>query len=442
MRSGPRGTLGIVAALTFSIVGCRTDAILHADFPDLIAPSAVNTPEGARALRNAAIATFADAYTGTTQPGVITIAGVLSDELVAASPLELPQIDARATDPRLSFLQQHMRFEMRAIGAAAQAVAALDRYLPAPRSNVGQMYALAAMMETMVAEEYCSGVAIGSVANGAVAYGPPLTTEQLLSRAVATFDSALGALPGPDSAAVEGLSLVGKARALLDLGRYAEAVATVSGLAPHAAVNSDFVYATEHSADSQSLYNGVYVWMTSSRWFSVADREGGVGLPFRSDHDPRAAIVSGGLGIDLQTPFFAYAKYSQPSSSAVVANGVEARLIEAEGRLAAGDVDGSLAALNALRARVVGLQPLAGPRERDGLIDVLFKERAYWLFGTGHRLGDLRRLVRQYGRSAESVFPSGRYPSGGEYGTDVNLPIPYDEQANPLARNGCFDRGA
>jgi hypothetical protein len=64
-------------------------------------------------------------------------------------------------------------------------------------------------------------------------------------------------------------------------------------------------------------------------------------------------------------------------------------------------------------------------------VDQLFKERAYWLFLTSHRLGDLRRLVKQYSRTVNSVFPNGPYFKGGLYGTDVNVPVPQSEQNNP-----------
>ena len=63
--------------------------------------------------------------------------------------------------------------------------------------------------------------------------------------------------------------------------------------------------------------------------------------------------------------------------------------------------------------------------------DQLFKERAYWMYLTSHRLGDLRRLIRQYGRPVNAVFPNGPYFKGGLYGTDVNVPVPFQEQNNP-----------
>ena len=64
-------------------------------------------------------------------------------------------------------------------------------------------------------------------------------------------------------------------------------------------------------------------------------------------------------------------------------------------------------------------------------MDQLFSERAFWLFATGHRLGDMRRLVRQYGRTGRERLPRGDYLKGGTYGTDVNLPLPLEENNNP-----------
>ena len=86
-------------------------------------------------------------------------------------------------------------------------------------------------------------------------------------------------------------------------------------------------------------------------------------------------------------------------------------------------------------------------------VDQLHYERAFFLFATGHRLGDMRRLVRQYGRTADSVFPSGDYaregtngilrPDAVGYGPDVNFPLPVQEENNPLPESAvCIDRNA
>ena len=55
----------------------------------------------------------------------------------------------------------------------------------------------------------------------------------------------------------------------------------------------------------------------------------------------------------------------------------------------------------------------------------------------------MRRLIRQYGRDSESVFPTGVYFKGGAYGPDVNFPIPAPEANNPDQSAGeCMNRNA
>lgn len=126
-----------------------------------------------------------------------------------------------------------------------------------------------------------------------------------------------------------------------------------------------------------------------------------------------------------------------------MADGIEARLIEAEAQLRANDLAGMTTTLNDLRAFFpdFGLGNLAQPGIQAEAVDLLFAERAFWLYATGHRLGDMRRLVRWYGRTADQVFPTGTYIKGGDYGSDVNLPIPQEEQNNPNSV-GCLDRNA
>jgi hypothetical protein len=74
-------------------------------------------------------------------------------------------------------------------------------------------------------------------------------------------------------------------------------------------------------------------------------------------------------------------------------------------------------------------------------VSLHFREKAFWTFGRGQRLGDLRRLVRQYGRPQDQVFPVGVHYKGGSYGSDVNLPVVTDEGNNPNF-DGCTNRDA
>jgi hypothetical protein len=148
-------------------------------------------------------------------------------------------------------------------------------------------------------------------------------------------------------------------------------------------------------------------------------------------------------------------------------NGVAARLVEAEAAANAGDPS-FLTILNTLRTngsfterkdtlgnvldtlwhagtgRVAGLRPLTDPGSKDARIKMVYDERAYWLFLTGNRQGDMRRLVRVYKWPQEQVYPSGYYPVGPTqaYGSYTNLPIPFTEQAINPQYKGCFNRDA
>jgi hypothetical protein len=83
---------------------------------------------------------------------------------------------------------------------------------------------------------------------------------------------------------------------------------------------------------------------------------------------------------------------------------------------------------------------------RDAAIDLFFREKAFWTFGRGQRLGDMRRMIRQYGRAANTVFPEGNnHNTAAPYGPGVNFPIPTSEATNPnitKTTDFCIDRNA
>src|SRR5437667_138643 len=195
---------------------------------------------------------------------------------------------------------------------------------------------------------------------------------------------------------------------------------------------------------------------SSIKRYSMGDNEGGNGLPFATATDPRIPRKIGGRVFDSATQLTAILQGIWGRFTPVaIATGVEARLIEAEAALKAGDATTWLTKLNQLRGdaallptpvdtsyrpvRGTTLASLADPVLDTARVSLLFSERAFWMFSTGHRLGDLRRLVRQYDRPIESVYPTGSYVKGGLYGTAVSLPIPLDEQNNPQFKQ-CTDR--
>jgi hypothetical protein len=236
----------------------------------------------------------------------------------------------------------------------------------------------------------------------------------------------------------------------MNLGQYANAAALVTG------VPTTFNYFIEHSGSTGRQNNPFFSLQGNGRW-SLSHREGGnaTGLPFRgadpddnAGQDPRIPWVEDPAGgFDPAFRLFVQKKYPDIGSDVPLASGIEARLIEAEAALASGG--NWLAILNALRDSVgilmsaqiddystwvpaPVLTPLADPGTAAARVDLLFSERAFWLWGTGQRLADLRRLINQYTRTADLVFPSGAYHKGGTYGTDVVFPIDFDEVNNSL----------
>ena len=65
-------------------------------------------------------------------------------------------------------------------------------------------------------------------------------------------------------------------------------------------------------------------------------------------------------------------------------------------------------------------------------VEVHFREREFWLWLTGTRLGDLRRLISP--QSGHNDFPA------DEPGTDIRFSIPVSETNNPHFK-ACLDVG-
>jgi hypothetical protein len=296
-----------------------------------------------------------------------------------------------------------------------------------------------------LAEDYCSGVPLSSIdtATAQVQPGEPMTTQALLTVAADTFTAALALAKDDDR---KFLARIGKARTLQSQGRSNLAAAKILV----ASIPTDWTYKVTHSRNSQRQWNGVYEFMwLEGRWVEM-DTEGENGLPYRSD--PRNPFSDqGGTFVGNQTvQFYGTLRYNAPDSSTILASGVEARLIEAEADLEAGQSGPFLTVLNDLRAGSgLALPALADPGTAAGRQDLLFSERGQWLYLTNHRLADMRRLSRPvsdggYGRDPETVFPIGVTVQNVPYGTDVNFPIPIEELNNPNvnnpAQNTCIDR--
>ena len=89
---------------------------------------------------------------------------------------------------------------------------------------------------------------------------------------------------------------------------------------------------------------------------------------------------------------------------------------------------------------------LTDPGTADARVNLLFREMAFWQFGRGYRLGNLRRLIRDYGRAADGSntggYPVGQHYKGGNFGVDLNLPVTTAEQTGNPKFSSCLDRKA
>jgi hypothetical protein len=87
------------------------------------------------------------------------------------------------------------------------------------------------------------------------------------------------------------------------------------------------------------------------------------------------------------------------------------------------------------------MTPLADPGTAAARVNLLFREKAFWLFAGGHRAGDMRRLVRQYGRAWDTVYPVGGYVYGAPFSNEVAIPFDFTETQNNPLLNGkqCID---
>ena len=430
-----------LAVILGLVSGC---GLLDTDQPNIIDPDEVNSPEGAQALALGALSDFAFAKDGDgTQfdDGLILTGGLLADEFVhSTTPPSQQEVDQRTTadiNPTLSDVYRNLH---KARAGLETAAAALRQFLVAPdeTADIAEMRALAAYTYVYFGETFCSGVPFSRVSGDSLIFGTPQTTSQIFDTALVRFDEAL-AEPGlaVDDGTITNLAAVGRGRALLNLNRFTEAAAAVS------AVPTEFVYATEHAESPLRLQNAIFSYTNSGLW-SVSDLEGGVGLPYRTADDPRVPYFdTEDTGLDLITDQFNLLKYPDAAAPVPVGDGIEARLIEAEAQLQGSDIPGMTTTLNDLRAAFpdLALDPLADPGSQTEAEDLLFAERAFWLYATGHRLGDMRRLLRQpYARAEDTVFPNGDYHKpNATYGTDVNLPLPIEESNNPNSA-GCLDR--
>jgi hypothetical protein len=481
LRSGVLFLL-VESAGVLTLLGCKDLTGSTALPAGVENPTYYSTPAGALGMATAALYAVE-----TALPGYIVDTGLLTDEL-ESNETGVPQSLTGSGLPASGSLDERILPEQaygasgtadqdfndlnQARGLIAQALGALATYDTGavkqgdPVAMRSELYALDGYAEILLADFFCSGIPLSTLDfQKDYTYRPGSPTDSVYRDAIGKLDTAYTLASASDSAGLQNLALVLKGRAWLDLGQYDSAAAAVANVA-------------EGFQDTLTLENPNFatknyqlIWLDDSA--TVSDGEGENGVTFLSSGDPRTTGVTNVITFAQNTYSLTVtfpAKYTAALSGLgyfpfTIADWVEARLIQAEVALHQAPNDLTwLTILNTLRATapIPGTtQPataqqlppltdpgaaLSGTAATAARLSLLFQERAYWLFLTGHRQGDLRRLIRQYGPygfSQQTVYPTGLYlaPGTGQYGTDVTAPIPGSEYANPQF-HGCLNRNA
>jgi len=475
MRPMTKTTCALVSVL--AALACNPNDALKPPDPGVV------TTIGAAALPGiyaGSISDFQLAWSGAGDvsngghEGHIGLSSIFTDEMTAAG-LDIftfrIQLDQRAATP--SNTQLYGIFNDMSAARVSTELAA-TRFAQFAPTDIGhaEVENLSAYAYVQFAEDWCSGVPFSAIntKTGQLTYGVPLTTAQILARALQKFDSAstlatlndTASSPVGQSNSTEQLALsqLGRARVLLDMGQF-----DAAGAAADSALLTDpsLAYLIENSTNTPRQYNGMWEYSEALDAFGVPNGKDGNGLQWRSASDPRVLwLDSHHLGSEFVDTIWYQMKYQQKFASATLGSATEATLISAERDLHDGNVPSWAAKLNALRAgagltdtvrdstgtpvvdntghiETFPMPPLSADSTTlasDSMrVEVHFRERAFWLWLTGERLADLRRLVRQYGHNDFPNVSPAVNPN-----PDVRFSVPVQEQNNPNFHQ-CLDAG-
>ena len=473
LRKGVGGVALAALPVVGGLAACNSkDTLLEAVDPDVIDPNDVNSIEGAQSLYIGALGRLRQSTAGSSvatggEGSTWLFGGLLADEWSTSSTfVQNDETDQRNIQTNNSTVEGMFRDLARTRTSSTQAIKAMREFRETEVSKIAELYFARAFAEMQMANDFCNGIPLSDGSQQEIDYDTPRTVAEVFETAVASADSGLALVQGlteADPTKIRRALLVTKARALVGLNRQAEAAALVTT----AAVPNSFTYEVTFAVTSGN--NVLWNQPNSALRYAVGDSvEGNArnyfvrnAIPFLSAADPRVparyVLASNGRDTTRSQDGKTFARTTSlwaRLSAAAVVNGLDARLIEAEGRLKANDIAGMMTILNALRAAppklaeiqptAAQLPPLATPATQQAAVSLYFREKAFWQYSRGHRLGDMRRLIRQYGRTPDQVFPVGEHYRGGNYGADVNLPVPQAEENNPElnSRPACIDRNA
>jgi starch-binding outer membrane protein, SusD/RagB family len=300
---------------------------------------------------------------------------------------------------------------MRAPGAAA-----IDTLL-----GRGQLWA--GYANRLLGEHYCQAVIDGGALQ-------PRTV--FFERAEGYFTDAIQNTTGN----VRLAAYAGRASVRVHLNKWAEAVADAQQVTaigfelriPYFSVGSDDQRNRIAWAAQGTPYKAHTLWNTPYEFYGQSN-ESPSGDPRVSYSYTAGEVGDAAITCCGQVPFKRQRKYANDAASMRLSSGAEMRLIEAEAALIAGNWQGAMILINAVRA--AANVPAVTAASADEAWTRLKRERGIELWLEGRRLGD---LYRWNAANRPGEYHDLETPGGGSHLTAQNLcfPVPPSErETNP-----------
>lgn len=419
-RGAARGA-ATAAALLAALAAC--DGLLEVERPSNLPATGVEEPGNASLLVNSAVGEFECAF-----GAYVVLGGLVGDELQDGTqtadryPYDRrnhTSADGRYASSECDALGVYTPLN-RARAAADNVLTRLEGWTDAEVANrtrlIGTAATYAGYSLTLLGEGFCAATISSFDADGQIVYGTLLTPDQVLAQAEERFTRAIAAATAAGDNETLRTALVGRARARLDRGRYAEARADA------ALVPAGFVKNATAEASSSRRTNRV--WAQNSATSDATS----VGPYYRTLGDPRIPVTDKAKNAVTGIPLWRQDKYPTAGSPIPLATYEEARLIiaEADARAGGASLANAIAIVNEIRARG-GQGPISNASTQGEVLAEIVEQRRRELFLESHHLGDFIRYNLPL-----SPAPGAAYHGGGSYGSARCLPLPdVERNGNP-----------
>jgi hypothetical protein len=413
--------VGATAGISLGIAACGD--LLTVTNPGSLQEAQLANPALEQFLINGAIGEFQFAYGSYAYWSGVLADESFTDHHASISIQEVARHDFNEFNGINELLYGNLQRARQSADDAADRVKTMLGTRAASSLNVARALAYGGYAYVLLGEGFCEAP---------VNLSAPLTSDELLSRAIARFDEAItvaaAAKAGAGVAAEDLISMarVGAARASLRKGAllaaraYADPVPLTYGRWAYYSANS----ARENNAIFLSVRTtGTPPWLAMHPTFQGLD-DPRVPQPKAS----RLSIASHPIFPPLKPSMYSGWTAAAPGPIEVAthirfSSGLEARYIVVE---ADGPTSAMLSFVNERRA-VAGKPPVN--LEGSALVDEFRMQRALDFYLTGQRLGDLRR----YAAAGTDLFPRGNFPIlPNVYGTTHCFLVPRSEKSgNP-----------